>query len=167
VNKSKSKSLLLCGGVFFSILLLPVSGLTATRQGREWILCQALARHKMGLVHWCIEHGARPNCHCMGETNSILLAMDDREMLHYLHIHGGNMSLEEIHDDWSGGALVHAAMNDDLIAVRNLIAEGAGDESGTSLSWAADPHSCTGAEIIRLLKKAGVHVWRDPEETNR
>jgi hypothetical protein len=102
----------------------------------------------------------------MGETNAILLAMDDREMLHYLHVHGGDMNLEEIHDDWSGSPLVHAAMADDLPAVRNLIAEGGDDESGTSLYW-ADGHGQNRAEIIRLLRKAGVHEWQGNGENIR
>ena len=67
------------------------------------------------------------------------------------------MDIDEIHDDWSGSPLVHAAMNDDLIAVRNLIAEGGGDESGNSLFWTADGHGRNSVEITRLLEKAGVH----------
>lgn len=167
MKSSKGKKLLLYGAAFLSICFLPIGGLAGTHPGREWILCQALARHNVPLVHWCIDHGARPNCHCIGETNPILLAMNDKQMLHYLHSHGGDMNLEEIHDDWSGNPLVHAVMRDDLIAVHNLMAEGASDESGNALSWVADPPGPNSAEIIRLLRQAGVHERPHPAESTR
>jgi hypothetical protein len=47
------------------------------------------------------------------------------------------------------------------------VASGGGGESGNSLYRAAYLHQHNSAEIIRLLKKAGAHEWRGPEETTR
>jgi len=143
---------MLLGFLFLLIVSIPV-----TQTGREWMLAQAAERRNFSMVRWCVEHGASPNIHCLGETNPILLVMDDRQILHYLHTHGGDMNIEEIHDDWSGSALQHAVMDNDLPAVRNLLPEGADPTSENVMWWAKDQKGPNGREIRRLLKQAGAH----------
>jgi len=143
---------MLLGFLFLLIVSIP-----ATQAGREWMLAQAAERRNFSMVRWCVEHGVSPNIHCLGETNPILLVMDDRQILHYLHTHGGNMNIEEIHDDWSGPALQHAVMWDDLPAVRNLLGEGADATPENVMWWAKDQKGPNRTEILRLLKQAGAH----------
>jgi len=157
VERQKARKLMVSGGMLLGFLLFLMGSIPATQPGREWMLYQAAQRRNFPMVRWCIEHGVNPNIHCLGETNPILLAMDDRQMLHYLHTHGGNMNIEEIHDDWSGSALTHAVMAEDLPAVRNLLAEGADPSSEDVMWWAVDLKEPNHTEIITLLKQAGAH----------
>jgi len=166
VEIQKSHKLKVSGGILLGFFLMLVVSIPATRPGREWMLAQAAERRNFPMVRWCIEHGVNPNIHCIGETNPILLAMDDRQMLHYLHSHGGNMNIEEVHDDWSGSALQHAVMRADITAVRNLLAEGADPTPENVMWWAKDLKEPIGPEIIRLLEHAGAHELQSAAATS-